>query len=128
MTAALERSEWSAARPGRTLPPGKTRYALYRRLGGPPGGSGRAENLVPTGIRSRTVQPVVSRVYLTSTFYNITTDSQATRLDYSANVGETILFDECKFEIYFLNYGTILKNTKNLFWMLSKIKMFFDYG
>jgi len=128
MTAALERSEWSAARPGRTLPPGKTRYALYRRLGGPQGRSGRTENLVPTGIRSRTVQPVVSRVYLTSTFYNKTTDSQATRLDYSANVGETILFDECKFEIYFLNYGTILKNTKNLFWMLSKIKMFFDYG
>ena len=61
MTAALEGGEWSAARPGRTLPPGKTRYPLYRRLGGPQGRSGRAENLVPTGIRSRTVQPVVSR-------------------------------------------------------------------
>jgi len=61
MTAALEESEWSAARPGRNLPPGKTRYPLYRRLGGPQGRSGRAENLVPTGIRSRTVQPVVSR-------------------------------------------------------------------
>jgi len=41
--------------------PGKTQYPLYRRLGGPQGRSGRAENLVPTGIRSRTVQPVVSR-------------------------------------------------------------------
>jgi len=61
MTAALEGGEWSAARPGRTLPPGKTRYPLYRRLGGPQGRSGRAENLVPTGIRSRTVQPVASR-------------------------------------------------------------------
>jgi len=61
MTAALEGDEWSAARPGRTLPPGKTRYPLYRRLGGPQGSSGRAENLVPTGIRSRSVQPVVSR-------------------------------------------------------------------
>ena len=61
MTAALEGGEWSAARPGRTLPPGKTRYPFYRRLGGPQGRSGRAENLVPTGIRSRTVQPVVSR-------------------------------------------------------------------
>jgi len=40
---------------------GKTRYPFYRRLGGPQGRSGRAENLVPTGIRSRTVQPVVSR-------------------------------------------------------------------
>ena len=61
MTAALEGGECSAARPGRTLPPGKTRYPFYRRLGGPQGRSGRAENLVPTGIPSRTVQPVVSR-------------------------------------------------------------------
>ena len=62
MTATLEGGEWSAARPGRALPPGKTRYAFYRRLGGPQGRFGRAENLVPTGIRSRTVlQPVVSR-------------------------------------------------------------------
>ena len=55
------RGERSAARPGRTLTPGKTRYLLYRRLGGPQGQFGRAENLVPTGIRSWTVQPVVSR-------------------------------------------------------------------
>ena len=61
MTAALEGGEWSAALPGRTLPPGKTRYPFYRWLGGPQGRSGRAEYLVPTGIRSRTVQPVVSR-------------------------------------------------------------------
>ena len=60
MTAALEGGEWSAARPGRTLPPGKSRYTVYMRLGGPQGRSGRVENLVPTGIRSRTVQPVVS--------------------------------------------------------------------
>ena len=40
---------------------GKTRYPYYRRLGGPKGRSGRAENLVPNGIRSRIVQPVVSR-------------------------------------------------------------------
>jgi len=55
------RGKWSAASLGRTLPPGKTRYPLYGRLGGPQGRSGRAENLVPTGIRSRTVQPIVSR-------------------------------------------------------------------
>ena len=61
MTAALEGGEWSVARPGRTLPPGKTQYPFYGRLGGPQGRSGRAENLVPTGIRSRTVQPVVRR-------------------------------------------------------------------
>ena len=61
MTAALEGGEWSAARTDRTLPPGKTRYPFYRRLGGPEGRSGWVENLVPTGIRSRTVQPIVSR-------------------------------------------------------------------
>jgi len=61
MTAALEGGEWSEARPGRSLPPGKTRYTLYTRLDRPQVRSGRAENLVPTGIRSRTVQPVVSR-------------------------------------------------------------------
>jgi len=57
MTAALEGSEWSAAHPGRTLPPGKTRYPFYRRLSVPQGRSGQAKNLVPTGIRCRTVQP-----------------------------------------------------------------------
>ena len=61
MTVALEEGEWSAGSPGRALPPGKTRYPFYRRLSGPHGRSGRAENLVPNGIRSRTVQPVVSR-------------------------------------------------------------------
>jgi len=59
MTAALEGGEWSAARPGRHLP--VTGYPFYRRLGGPQGESGRAENIVPTGIRFRAVQPVVSR-------------------------------------------------------------------
>ena len=48
----IEVGEWSAARPGRTLPPGKTRYPLYRRLGGPQGQSGRAENIAPSGFDS----------------------------------------------------------------------------
>jgi len=43
------------------LHPGKTRYPLYRRQGGSQSRSGQAENLDPTGIRSRTVQPLVSR-------------------------------------------------------------------
>jgi len=47
MTAALEGGEWSAARPGRTLPQGKTRYPFYRSLGGSQGRSGRSENLAP---------------------------------------------------------------------------------
>ena len=61
MTTALEGGEWAAARPSHTLPSGKTRYLFYRRLGRPPQGqSGWAENLAPTGIRSWTVQPIVS--------------------------------------------------------------------
>ena len=47
MTAALAGGEWSAARPGSTLPPGKTRYPFYRRLCGPQGRSGRAEKSRP---------------------------------------------------------------------------------
>ena len=47
MTKALEGGEWSAARPDRILPPGKTRYQFYRRLGGPQGRSGRAEKSRP---------------------------------------------------------------------------------
>jgi len=61
MTAALEGGEWSAARSGRSLPPGKTRCTFYRRLGRPQDRSGRGENLVPTGIWCRNVQPIVSR-------------------------------------------------------------------
>ena len=53
--------EWSAARPGRTLPPGKTRYPLYRRLGGSQGRSGQAENLAPAGIWSTDRPGLVGR-------------------------------------------------------------------
>jgi len=63
MTAALEGREWSAARPGRTLPRGKTQYPFHRRLGGSLDRSGRAENLVPTETRPRTVQTVAQSLY-----------------------------------------------------------------
>ena len=63
MTTALEVGEWSTSRPGRTLPPGKTRYPLYRRLGDPQGRSGRAENLAPPGFDPRTMQPVAQSLY-----------------------------------------------------------------
>jgi hypothetical protein len=44
------------------LPPGKTWYPLYRRLGGRQGGSGQMRKISPTlGIDTRTVQPVGSR-------------------------------------------------------------------
>ena len=45
-----------------TLPPGKNRYALYRRLGGPQGRCGRVRKISPPqGFDHRTVQPVASR-------------------------------------------------------------------
>ena len=63
MTAALDGGEWSAARLGRTLLLGKTRYPLYRRLGGSQGRSGRAENLAPPRFDPRTFQPVAQSLY-----------------------------------------------------------------
>jgi len=44
------------------LPPGKTRYPLYRRLGGLQGRSGQVRKISPPpGFDHRTVQPVASR-------------------------------------------------------------------
>jgi hypothetical protein len=55
------RGEWSASRPGRTLPPGKTRDPFYRRLGGPQSRSGQVRKiLLPPGLDPRNVQPVAS--------------------------------------------------------------------
>jgi len=62
MTTALEGGEGSASRPGRSLPPGKTRYPLYRRLGGPRAGLDRCgKSRPPPGFDPRTVQPIASR-------------------------------------------------------------------
>ena len=63
MTKALEGDEWSAARPSRPLLSGNAGYTLYRRLGGPQGRSGRAENLTPPGFDPWTVQPVAQSLY-----------------------------------------------------------------
>jgi hypothetical protein len=62
MTTALEGGEGSASRPGRSLLPEKTRYPLYRRLGGPQGRFGHVRKIWPSpGFDPRTVQPVASR-------------------------------------------------------------------
>ena len=62
LTSALEGGQESASRPRRNLPPGKTRYPLYRRLGGPQDRSGQVRKISPlTGFDPRTVQPVGSR-------------------------------------------------------------------
>ena len=43
------------------VPPGKSRYPLYRRLGGPQGPSGRMRKISPLqGFDPRTVEPVAS--------------------------------------------------------------------
>jgi hypothetical protein len=49
--------------PATLYPPGKTRYPLYRRLGGPQGRFGQARKISPSppGFDPRTVQPVASR-------------------------------------------------------------------
>ena len=60
--AALEGGEWSAARPGRILPPRKIRYPLYKRLGGSHGRSGQVRKISPQpGFDPRTVHPVAIR-------------------------------------------------------------------
>jgi hypothetical protein len=62
MTTALEGGEGSASRHGRSLRPEKTKYTLYRRLGGPQGRSGQMRKISPPpGFDPRTVQPVASR-------------------------------------------------------------------
>jgi hypothetical protein len=53
MTMALEGGEWSASRPGRTLPPGKDAVPIVQGAGWAPGPVWTgAENIAPSGIRS----------------------------------------------------------------------------
>ena len=55
------RGEGSESRPGRSLPPEKTRYPLYRRLGGLQGRSEQVRKISPPpGFYPRTVQPGAS--------------------------------------------------------------------
>ena len=56
--SALEGVEWSAAPPAALYPQERPGTHCTGGWVGPKGRSGRAENLVPTGIRSRNVQPV----------------------------------------------------------------------
>jgi len=59
---------WSKPRPGRSLPPGKTRYPLYRRMCGPQGRFGQVLKISPPpGFDPRTVHPVACK--LSYTYY-----------------------------------------------------------
>ena len=54
--------EGSGSRLCHSLPPGKTLYPLYRKLGGTQGRSGQVRKISPSpGFDPRTVQPVASR-------------------------------------------------------------------
>ena len=86
--------------PGRTLPPGKTRYLLYRRLGGPQGRSGHVRKISPPQVFDpRTVQPVGSRYTDYRTILRIVT------LLYVTNVISTLHF--------------VTMFTKTLTWLFS---------
>ena len=62
MTMVLEGGEGSASRRSRSLPPRKTRYPLYKRLGGPQSQSGQVQKILPpSGFDPRTVLSVASR-------------------------------------------------------------------
>ena len=53
---------WGQHHAPAALPPGKTRYPLYRSLGGPQARSGRVRKISPPpGFDPRIVQPVASR-------------------------------------------------------------------
>jgi hypothetical protein len=89
MTTALEGGEGSASRLGRSLPPGKTWYPLYRRLGGPQGQSGQVQKIShASGFDPRTVQPVASR-------YN----DYATRPTYLYIVNNNSLFNDDRIRV-----------------------------
>ena len=60
LTSALDEVGGQRHAPA-ALPPGKTRYPMYRRLGGTQGRSGRVRKISPPpAFDPRTVQPVVS--------------------------------------------------------------------
>jgi hypothetical protein len=62
ITTALEGGDGSVSRPGSSLPPGKTRYPLYRGLCRPQGRFGKVRKISPPpGFDPGTVQSVASR-------------------------------------------------------------------
>ena len=89
MTTALEGDEGSASRLGRSLPPAKTQYPLYRRLGGPQGRSGQVRKISPPPeFDPRTVQPVASR------YNDYVTHKCNTKFEYSYCAVTILLFIE----------------------------------
>jgi hypothetical protein len=77
------------------LPPGKTRYPVYRRLGRPQGRSGRVQKISPPpGFDPRPVQPVASRYTEWATF------RKQSRLLECSVLGTNYTIDGVKFPKY----------------------------
>jgi len=69
------------------LPPGKTRYPLYRRLGGPQDRSGRVRKTPPLpGFDPRTVQPVASTDHALPAPLRLNTQAKCFQLKREANL------------------------------------------
>ena len=63
-TSALDGGVGGQRHATAALPPGKSRYQLYRRLGGPQGRSGRVLKILPPpGLDPQTVQPPSESLY-----------------------------------------------------------------
>ena len=72
------------------LTPGKTKYPLYRRLGGPRGQSGRLRSILPTlAIDPRTFQPVASR-YTDWTMASKHTNTYSRKHTHTTHTNKTI--------------------------------------
>ena len=59
----IEGGEGTGSHSDRSLPPGKTQYPLYKRLGGPQGRSGQVRKISPTGYDPQTVYLVAQSLY-----------------------------------------------------------------
>ena len=133
MTAALEGGEWSAARPGHTLPPGKTRYPLHRRLGGPRAGRDGRKISSPL---LYTIYSMKQRSF-ERTFIVILCVTLTCNVDiciYVYNVDRCIL-NNC--QGYFKNYYnyyfgccklSLLSSREHHFFLSSKVKLLFLSG
>jgi hypothetical protein len=91
------------SRPGRSLPQGKTRYPLYRRLGGPQGQSGQAQEISPPKRIRYPDRPARSQ-----SLY---------RLSYPAHL---ILLTLKNYYLYCLFYDSVVSN-RNTFTLLSNL-------
>jgi hypothetical protein len=78
---------------------GKTRYPLYRMVGGPQGRSGRVRKILPPpGFDPRTVQPVASR------YTDWAIPAHKYWKGFQQNLQNRVLYQADIFEVYKLNW------------------------